>query len=44
MWERLEVWVAEVGLMLRSWILAVQGMQAPSGTNVEALSGQLDTV
>lgn len=42
--EILGVYVAELGLMLRSGILAVQGMGAPSGTHVEALSGQLDTV
>ena len=42
--ERLGVYVAELGLMLRSGILAVQGMEAPSPTHVEALNGQLDTV
>lgn len=42
--ERLGVYVAELGLTLRSRILAVQGMEAPSGTHVEPLSGQLDTV
>ena len=38
------MYVSELGVMLRSGILAVQGMEAPSPTHVEALNGQLDTV